>query len=95
VRVQSFQLCYAANADATLEDVGLVKQTTTTPPPRTPAFPIDDNTPRTDRACRTYRAAHPVKIGPADDIKLDALVNFANASAKFLIFRTTLGLSIR
>jgi hypothetical protein len=95
VRVQSFQLCYAANADATLEDVGLVKQTTTTPPPPTPAFPIDDNTSRTDSACRTYRAAHPLKIGAADDIKLDALVNFANDSAKFLIFRTTLNLSIR
>jgi hypothetical protein len=86
------ELCYDADASAELQAVFLEIVSESNgigqPPPLTEV--AKDQTPRTDNACRTYRAVSPVGIGPSGYAIFSVLVRFPNAStADFLIGRTS------
>ena len=86
------ELCYNADADAILQGAFLELVTESNgigePPPLTQV--AHDSTPRTDHACRAYRAASAVPIGLDDQLLFAVVVHFpTSSSSSFLIGRTT------
>jgi len=95
VRINSFELCYRVQSNATLTGVYLTKLTATSanilPSASTP---INDSAhrPAGEATCRTYAAGSPVPIGPQDLVQINVTADFSSPSS-IQVTRSTVNLS--
>jgi hypothetical protein len=91
-RVDSVVFCYVAAPTATLDAV-IVDKTTSVNGTGADTQLVNDDTDRTDTACRTYAPASPVPIGPNDMLSFAVKGNFTGSPNFIIPTRLTVDLS--
>jgi hypothetical protein len=92
-QINSVVLCYAANANATLDKFSVAKTTAATNT-GLPTFPIDDGTDRTDETCRMYTpTGGSTAVGPNDMFQAVIVAGFAAGGGTLTVSRLTVNMS--
>ena len=93
MELTSFELCYAANASAVLNEVTVRTIESTAAALFKDTAVISDDTDRSDSGCRTYEPSQTVVLGPNEFVEPGLSVHFSGG--EFRIYRTTLVLQPR